>query len=93
MTVATFHDSDGPGANERFERWRQAHPDGFILNYGSPNDMVLHRPGCLHFVFHTPRSLTSYKKVCADSVDELEAWAARNSRGLLRTCRTCSPRT
>ena len=93
MNVVTFHDAEDAGADPAFRRWCQEHPHGFILNYGSPNDMVLHRPDCPHFIFHAPRSLTSYKKVCADSIADLETWAARSSSGLLRYCRTCSPRT
>jgi hypothetical protein len=91
--VVTFHDADGPGAHDAFERWRREHPDGLFINFGSPGDMMLHRANCPHFVFHVPRSLTSYKKVCADSIDDLEAWAGRHSSSRLAACSTCSPRT
>jgi hypothetical protein len=93
MSVATFHDAEGPGAHEAFERWRREHPQGFVLNYGSEFDMMLHRPDCPHFVFREPRSLTSYKKVCAQNIEDLERWADQNSSGSLASCRTCSPRT
>ena len=76
MNVATSHDAEGPGARDAFERWRREHPGGFVLNYGSPSDMMLHRPNCTHFIFREPRSLTSYKKVCAGRVEDLVAWAA-----------------
>ena len=92
MTTVTFHDADGPGANAAFERWRRDHPEGFFLNFGSPSDMMVHRPACPHYVFHEPRSLTSYKKVCADRFEDLEAWAARQSSTPPSFCRTCSPR-
>jgi hypothetical protein len=93
MSVVTFHNAEDPGAHEAFERWRREHPTGLFINYGSEFDMMLHRPDCPHFVFRELRSLTSYRKVCAQSINDLEAWAAENSGGSLATCRTCSPRT
>ena len=92
MNVATFHDADDPGANDAFERWRREHPAGFVLNYGSPKDMVLHTTDCPHFIFREPRSLTSYKKVCADSLADLQSWATSHSSTPPSFCRTCSPR-
>ena len=92
VNVATFHDEDGPGAHDAFERWRRDHPTGFFLNFGSPSDMVVHRTDCSHFIFRQPRSLTSYKKVCAERISDLEAWAARESSMKPTFCRRCSPR-
>lgn len=92
MNVVSFHDDEGPGAHDAFERWRRGHPTGFFLNYGSPSDMVVHRTDCPRFIFHQPRSLTSYKKVCAGSIDDLEVWAAQSSSTPPGMCRTCSPR-
>jgi len=93
MNVATFHDADDPGANDAFERWRREHSGGFVLNYGSPSDMTCHRTDCPHFIFREPRSLTSYKKVCAESIDDLQAWAAGHSSRSPGICRACSPRS
>jgi hypothetical protein len=92
MSVTTFHDADGPGASEAFERWRREHPRGFFLNFGSPSDMMVHRTECPRFVFRVPRSLTSYEKACADEVEELETWAADHSHLRPGFCRICSPR-
>jgi len=93
VSVATFHDADAPGAQDAFERWRREHPRGFFLNYGSPSDMVVHRTDCPRFIFRGSRSLTSYKKVCAESIDELEVWASQRSSTSPGMCRTCSPST
>jgi hypothetical protein len=90
MSVVTFHDADDPGANDAFKRWRREHPAGFVLNHGSPSDMVLHTTDCPHFIFKEPRSLTSYKKVCSTSIVDLKTWAADHG-GVARICRTCSP--
>ena len=47
----------------------------------------------LSFIFREARSLTSYKKVCSESLEELKSWAADHGQNEPRFCRTCSPRT
>lgn len=93
VSVATFHDADGPGAQDAFERWRREHPEGYFLNHGSPSDMVVHWTDCSRLIVRESRSLTSYKKVRAESIDELEVWASQRSSTSPGMCRTCSPRT
>lgn len=92
MTLAVFHDAEDPAANAAFGHWRREHPRGFFLNYGSVDDMMVHRVGCPHFIFRETRSLTSYKKVCSESIRELKGWAADHGQNQPGFCRTCSPR-
>ena len=72
-----MNDEDGSIA------WLAEHPDGFVLNCyrnPTPSYLVMHRATCWS-INGTPsrgRSWTNDpKKVCADTVAELEKWARR----------------
>lgn len=92
VTTVVFHDAQGPGANALFGQWRTEHPRGFFLNYGSVDDMIVHRVDCPHFTFREARSLTSYKKVCSENIEELKSWTTDHGQNRPGFCRTCSPR-
>jgi hypothetical protein len=89
VTLVTLHDAEDRGANELFAAWRREHSQGYFINYGSPTDMMIHRVGCPHFIFREARNLTSYKKVCSESIEELRGWARTNGVTEADCCRTC----
>ena len=84
---------DDPG----YLAWLEAHPRGVVLNTWSrpiPAYLVLHRAGC-RTIGRTlaNRSLThTYTKVCADTAEELFAWARAETGGLPRLCQICGSR-
>lgn len=85
--METFQGPKGSSQEQGFANWCRENPRGFYVNYGSPDDIVLHRQSCPHL---DPRKcLTTYLKVCSTDRQQLIQWAGR--RGRLRSCRTCSP--
>lgn len=90
MIIEFLHDDGG------YLDWLEQHPAGFVLNC-SPRptaaSLLLHRAAC-RTINGTPargRSWTAaYQKVCSDSVDELDRWAA--DVGPLTACARCRPR-
>jgi len=84
---------DDPG----FIRWRDTHPDGFIVNHErepKPSYLKLHRSTCptLQGALpgHGDNWSTAYAKTCSDDLNELRRWAATIG-GPLDPCRTCTP--
>lgn len=84
---------DDPG----YLAWLEAHPSGVVINTWSrpiPSYLVLHRAAC-RTIGRTQgnRSLThTYAKVCADTSEELFAWARSAMGGLPRLCQICGSR-
>ncbi len=73
---------DGSNEDERYLRWLADHPGGFVLNCNrspKPSYLVLHRATCWS-ISGTPSPGQSwtreYRKICADTVSELEKWAS-----------------
>jgi hypothetical protein len=77
--------------------WLAAHDDGFVLNtyaHVAAGYLVLHRASCRTI----NRDLSAgkvwtvqYGKACADSVDDLLAWAAERTSGTPHGCGACRP--
>ena len=87
----TFIDDDAG-----FIRWRDTHPDGFIVNHDrepKPSYLKLHRATCQTLQGVLPGRgdnwTTAYAKTCSDDLNELRQWA-RNLGGELDACRTCA---
>jgi hypothetical protein len=86
-----------------YQRWRESHPHGFVLNTTRPENtsyMVLHRASCkdisdpLHE--NAPGGFTerSYQKVCAVQIESLRDWVAshgRDDRTFSGECGRCKP--
>jgi hypothetical protein len=88
-----FHNSEGGGAHERFQKWLDENPGGFFVNCRAADDLMLHKSSCDHLIFNEPVSLTAHRKVCSLDRRKLEEWAAEQSNKPLQFCRSCSPRT
>ena len=76
--------------------WLAAHGDGFVLNtyaHVAAGYLVLHRASCrtINRVAAGKVWTVQYGKACADSVDDLIAWAAERTSGTHRGCGTCRP--
>lgn len=77
--------------------WLAAHDDGFVLNtyaHVAAGYLVVHRARCRTI----NRDLAAgkvwtvqYGKACADSVDELLAWASERTSGTAHGCGLCQP--
>lgn len=77
--------------------WLAAHEDGFVLNtyaHVAAGYLVLHEARCrtINRDLAPGKAWTAqYGKACADSVDELVAWAAQRTSGTPHGCGTCQP--
>ena len=96
--IEQFEDSPEHLAHTEFQSWRRTNPDGYFLNCKSSLEGMLHKALCLHpgdtewqcadDGFH---SLTKKKKVCSESIAELEFWAADHNITRLKRCADCVP--
>jgi len=90
--LVTFIDDD-PG----FNRWRETHPRGYIVNHErepKPRYLKLHRATCWTIAGALPARgdnwTTALAKTCSDDLNELHGWAHARG-GELDPCRTCGP--
>ena len=90
-TELTEFDPKDPNASDKFLRWTERHTGEFFLNIKSPNDMMLHKVPCGHFVFRDVVNLARHKKVCSSNRRELEIWADIHGNARLKICSTCKP--
>ena len=80
-----------------YERWLTANPDGFVVNCGRPataSYIVLHRASCGTITGTPARGGTwtvAYRKVCAQSRAELNAWAQHEAGARPSPCGLCRP--
>lgn len=86
-----IHDDDG------YLAWLHGHPNGFVINCGAPpvaSYVILHRASC-RTVTGTPTSgarwTASYQKVCATTVNELDAWSMDKVGVHPKRCGICAP--
>jgi hypothetical protein len=86
--IQIFKDDD-----EGFFEWLDANPDGYVINTNrkpTPNYLVLHVPSCPHFKGGDHLHWTKdYVKICSDSRDQLEEWAADVVGGEITLCPSC----
>jgi hypothetical protein len=86
--VVTF---DEPSQHYEFEKWKEEHPDGRVLNFRTDTHATLHRPGCptLNGPYQHPegvkgpQSRTSSMKICGDNEHEVRAHARNMSPPLV----------
>ena len=77
--------------------WLSMHPHGYVLSLRPRKGPLLHTASCTHIDRHNNAgALTErgVRKLCAESVQALRAWAQREGviRGLvLPKCPDCSP--
>ncbi len=91
------------GDDAAYLDWLAGHPSGFVLNIRSwcdPSYMVLHRATCrtisvtvdgAAFGGFTERA---YRKICADTIDELHGWTKSHGRpdgSFSKRCKLCRP--
>lgn len=92
-SVAVQEFSDDPG----YFGWLAAHPAGYVLSVRRRGEPLLHRATCTHVDRHNhPGALTGRgtRKLCADSKDDLRAWATESGLGPggdWETCASCAP--
>ena len=91
------------GDDDGYLRWLDRHPTGYVINTErsrNPNYMVLHEASCRHIGRENdnvaPGGFTErrYIKICAESADDLRAWARRNGRpdgSFSKRCGVCRP--
>lgn len=89
--------------DDEYQRWRDNHPSGFVLNTTRPESarcMVLHRASCTYIGEpsreNAPGGFTerSYQKIVAEDVESLRDWVAthgRPDRTFSNECGTCKP--
>lgn len=80
-----------------FSDWLRQHPNSFVLNVRSrmsPDYLVLHRSFCstIQGSAYSPGALTErgYRKVGADTPQELEVWISEHVSGATTFTRRCS---
>lgn len=93
MTVE-FHDQQGRIFHQEFQKWRRLHPRGYFLTFSAKQRAQLHTTLCWHsgtsdWTYEDfGASLTTKRKICADSYDDLLAWATREGVAVSR-CAHC----
>ena len=88
MTIFNPKDEN---ASDKFLKWTGQNTGAFFLNIKSPNDIMLHKVPCGHFVFKEEVNLARHKKVCSSNRRELEIWADNHGNARLKICSTCKP--
>lgn len=91
------------GNDREYLAWLTANPTGYVVNTRSVKDdasyMVLHRASCwtisrttsFHYGGFTERA---YKKVCSETVKELQQWVSTHGRhdgSFSKRCGICGP--
>jgi hypothetical protein len=91
--MATEFENDDTG----YLAWLGHNPEGFVINCNanpSPNYVTVHRATC-HTINGTPTKGTEwtvlYRKVCGDTVSDLDRWAADNVATHPHRCGSCQP--
>ena len=86
-----FDDAQDRAAGEKFLDWRIRWPEGFVINYKSPNNVMLHRAKCGHFTFKESDevNLAASKKICSLDREEVESWATREGIAHVKLCQHC----
>jgi hypothetical protein len=87
VIIEFMDDDDG------YIAWLSEHPDGFVLNCEwppRPSYLTLHRATCWTISRASGSNWTvNYQKVCADTFEEIDAWAGRI--GPPWRCGFCAP--
>ncbi|MGP8260217.1 MAG: hypothetical protein ACLQM6_09745 [Acidobacteriaceae bacterium] len=98
--IVGFHDRMGERLHDQFQKWRRANPEGYFLTFKTQTRGLIHLAGCHHpgpiqwdgkehqkgKIFWS--SLTTARKVCSNSQEELLSWAERNGIAY-RACAHC----
>ena len=80
-----------------YQIWLAGHPSGYVVNcerHPKPNYLVLHRADRTTIngtPSHGGRWTHDYRKVCAATPVELEAWARDTIRTTPSRCGVCQP--
>lgn len=91
MDLELFENDD-----EGYLNWLENNPDGFVVNCHNPpgsDYLRLHHASCSHIRTQERTNWTTndYMKVCSNSVEALERWAAdRTDGGELEPCQICN---
>ena len=89
-----FHDGEKRAVHAKFQAWRRNYPDGFFLTFGSKRRARLHTTQCLHSgdmhwtAKQFGQSLTTERKMCAETQERLLRWAVRAEVQVAR-CADC----
>lgn len=86
MPQATFL---GQLSDDVFRAWLQ-NQSGFYINLESNQKGKIHKANCWHLGDGGDRRVTSYDKIVANSVAELQGWAKDNDVSL-GACNHCKP--
>jgi hypothetical protein len=91
--VATFSSRGDPKAHATFQAWREANPDGFLLNCQTATRGLLHRVDCSHLgdTSWDGADLTRLRKACAAGLSILRRWGEAEGIREIRTCPDCDP--
>src|SRR5262245_10852333 len=96
--IVEFHDHADRVVHAQFQEWRRLHPNGLFLTFGAKRRARLHNALCPHSgnVYwgseQADQSLTTRRKVCADTKESLLAWAADEGVEIAR-CADCFQRS
>lgn len=96
--IAEFQDAQNTFDHEKFQTWRRQNDGGFFVNVKSPTNLMLHRTVCPHHGDSEWEretgwgSLTRSRKICSDSVAELQkSIAEKYSAAKFKMCADCKP--
>jgi hypothetical protein len=64
----------GPETREEFEVWARRYPKGFVLNFLSENNVMIHYGECGHFAGNVGKDLVTNRKILPTEPWLLEAW-------------------
>lgn len=84
------------GDDAAYSWWRDAHPDGFVLDVRARRAPLLHRASCPDVDRdERPGRLKAKgaRQICAAMKSSLRAWAGRElpAQGMIERCTKCSP--
>ncbi len=85
-------------AHEILQDWRNQNLQGYLINFKSYNNAVLHKTICKHLGDTTWEaeknnwgSMGNTDKVCSNNKIDLLGWAEKNLRANLKICGSCNP--
>lgn len=83
-----------PTTDREFHEWREAHPNGFVLNFyvrPTPDYIVLHRARCGLWRGKENYAGGDYPKRCSTDRAALVDWAREWIKGQPKACGLCKP--
>ena len=93
--MVVFEKQNGPHAHNEFQRWRQKHPTGLVLNRKTKSYGMIHLATCSHFgdmdtAEDAWGNLTRNAKICSTELEEVRRYAIDHGIEIV-DCPDCKP--